>query len=354
MKSTLEVRNLVKTYGAITAVSSFSHVFRAGEITTIVGPSGSGKSTTLWLIAGLIQPGSGQVLIDGVDVTDRLAEQRDVGMVFQSYALFPHLTVQENVEFGLRVRGMAKMERRRRALDILELVHMDGSAHRSVQKLSGGEQQRVALARALAFKPRVLLMDEPLSALDAKLREELRAELFRLLGELRLTTVYVTHDQTEAMGLGSEILVMNRGHVEQAGLPSDVYQKPASLFVADFLGAANIFEAVQSRGTIRLPFASVPASPDLPEGDCFVMIRPEDFEVVHRGDAQFSAQVGSIAFLGSHLRLTAIADGQPLVIDVRNDVVLDHTQPIGLRIRPGKAFSWPRPAAQTHQQREER
>lgn len=346
MKSTLEVRNLVKTYGAITAVTSFSHVFRPGEITTIVGPSGSGKSTTLWLMAGLIQPESGQVLIDGVDVTGRLAERRDVGMVFQSYALFPHLTVQENVEFGLRVRGIPKPERQRRALDILELVHMEGSAQRSVQKLSGGEQQRVALARALAFKPRVLLMDEPLSALDAKLREELRAELFRLLNELGLTTVYVTHDQTEAMALGSEMIVMHRGHIEQAGLPSDLYHRPASLFVADFLGAANIFEGVHSQGAIRLPFVSVPGSPNLPEGDCFVMIRPEDFEIVGPGDAHFSAEVGAIAFLGSHLRLSAVAEGQPLVIDVRNDVVLDPSRPLSLRIRTDKAFSWPRPAAQ--------
>lgn len=197
--STIETRNLDKSYGTFRAVSAFSHSFREGEITTIVGPSGSGKSTTLWLIAGLTRPDGGRILIDGADVTDRAAEHRDVGMVFQSYALFPHLSVRENVEFGLRVRGIAKDERRRRAHEVLELVHMERSAQRRIQKLSGGEQQRVALARALAFRPRILLMDEPLSALDAKLREELRDELLRLLNELKLTTIYVTHDQSEAM-----------------------------------------------------------------------------------------------------------------------------------------------------------
>lgn len=349
MTSTLEVRGLSKSYGAFAAVDSFSHSFRSGEITTIVGPSGSGKSTTLWLIAGLSRPDAGQVLIDGVDVTRDVAERRGVGMVFQSYALFPHLTVQQNVEFGLRVRNAPKSERQARAAEVLRLVKMHTSADRRVQTLSGGEQQRVALARALAFEPRVLLMDEPLSALDAKLREELRDELLRLLGDLRLTTVYVTHDQSEAMGLGSELIVMNRGRIEQAGVPAHVYRAPATLFAAGFLGAANILEGTHAQGSIRLPFVSVPASGPMTDGACSVMIRPEDLELVQHAEAPeearnrgtvFTAQVESIAFLGSHLRVTAVAAGQRLLIDARSDAIIDHHQPLPLRIRPGKVFAW--------------
>lgn len=339
--STIETRNLDKSYGTFRAVSAFSHSFREGEITTIVGPSGSGKSTTLWLIAGLTRPDGGRILIDGADVTDRAAEHRDVGMVFQSYALFPHLSVRENVEFGLRVRGIAKDERRRRAHEVLELVHMERSAQRRIQKLSGGEQQRVALARALAFRPRILLMDEPLSALDAKLREELRDELLRLLNELKLTTIYVTHDQSEAMGLGSELIVMNHGRIEQAGTPTEVYNRPSSLFVAGFLGTANIFSARYDAGVIHLPFASVPSERAHSSGACSIMIRPEDFEVARNGEADFHAQIESVSFLGRHLQVRAKAHGHELLLDLRNDLLIQRDRPLGLRIRREKMFIWP-------------
>ena len=340
MSCTLEVRGLTKSYGAFTAVDAFSHTFRSGEITTIVGPSGSGKSTTLWLIAGLTRPDGGQVLIDGVDVTSDLAERRGVGMVFQSYALFPHLTVQQNVEFGLRVRGVPRTERQQRAVDVLQLVKMDDSVDRRVQTLSGGEQQRVALARALAFKPRVLLMDEPLSALDAKLREELRDELFRLLRDLRLTTVYVTHDQSEAMGLGSELIVMNGGRVEQAGVPADLYRQPATLFAASFLGAANIIEATHAQGSIHLPFVTLDAPRPMSDGACAVMIRPEDLELSDERADSFPADVESVSFLGSRLRITATAAGQRLLIDTHGDTSVDYQQPLRFRVRPGKLFAW--------------
>ena len=201
------------------------------------------------MIAGLADPDAGAVLLDGRDVTNVPAEKRDIGMVFQSYALFPHLNVLENVAFGLRTRGMGKAERRARAREVLETVRMGGFENRPVDGLSGGEQQRVALARALAFKPRILLLDEPLSALDAKLREDLRGELFNLLRALALTTVYVTHDQAEALALGDELVVMREGRIEQSGRPADVYHRPASPFVARFLGAANLVAGdVSARG----------------------------------------------------------------------------------------------------------
>jgi putative spermidine/putrescine transport system ATP-binding protein len=261
----LEARSLTKRYGDTAAVQEFSHAFAEGKITTILGPSGSGKSTVLALIAGLKQPESGAVWLGGRDITAVAPERRDFGIVFQNYALFPHLSVRENVEFGLRVRRLPKAERRARAIETLELTRIAHLAERRITEISGGEQQRVAIARALAIRPSVLLMDEPLSALDAKLREDLRAELSRLLREISLTTIYVTHDQTEAMSLGHEMVILNKGRVEQAGVPADLYLHPANLFVANFLGDSNVLAAERESqsGKIHFSFAdaTVPRQP---------------------------------------------------------------------------------------------
>lgn len=344
MMATLTVKGLNKTYpqAAEAAVSDFTHTFAPGRITALLGPSGSGKSTTLAMIAGLLEPDSGSVTFGDEDLTRVLAERREFGIVFQSYALFPHLSARENVEFGLRVRGIDALERRRRALEMLELVRIPQLAERRPAQLSGGEQQRIALARALAFKPRVLLMDEPLSALDAKLRDELRAELSRLLGELGLTTIYVTHDQGEAMSLGHELVIMHRGRIEQCGAPSDLYRRPSSPFVAGFLGSANVFEgecAQNGKGlVVRLPFGEWRAPTGATLGRCWAMVRPEQIEVAAPADAQFHARVESAFFLGGHTRLHLRVGETTLLADVPSHVPIVSPEALPLRVRDGGLY----------------
>ena len=344
MMATLTVQGLSKTYrqAAEAAVCDFTHSFAPGRITALLGPSGSGKSTTLAMIAGLLEPDAGAVLYGGEDLTGVLAEQREFGIVFQSYALFPHLTARENVEFGLRVRGIGAGERRRRALEMLELVRIPQLAERRPAQLSGGEQQRIALARALAFRPRVLLMDEPLSALDAKLRDELRAELSRLLAELALTTIYVTHDQGEAMSLGHELVIMHRGRIEQCGAPSDLYRRPSSPFVAEFLGSANVFAgecAQNGRGLmVRLPFGELVAPEGTSKGKCWAMVRPEQIEVTTPAEAQFHARVESAFFLGGHTRLHLRVGETALLADVPSHVPIVSPEALPLRVRDGGLY----------------
>ncbi len=357
----LQLRNVRKTYAGQAAVEDFSFDFREGETTAILGPSGSGKSTLLWMIAGLCKPDAGRILLQGRAITALPAEKREMGLVFQSYALFPHLSVRENVEFGLRVRGMARGERRGRADEYLDLVRMSALAERRVGHLSGGEQQRVALARALAFRPRVLLLDEPLAALDASLRDDLRGELFQLLRNLKVTSLYVTHDQIEAMSLGRELLVMEKGRLAQNGPPEEVYRRPANPFVAGFLGSANLFagETHDEGGSrfVHLPFGKIPVS-GAPLGPCWAMFRPEHVELSHNGEAQFSARVDSVFFLGSQLRVNLRANlganlrvdsaanlnqGEThILMDGRPGLSLKAQQEVGLRIPESALHVWAR------------
>jgi iron(III) transport system ATP-binding protein len=239
MGATLQIDQLHKRYGDVVALAGVSLTIQGGEFFTLLGPSGCGKTTLLRSVAGFLRPDGGQILCDG-ERLDRLpAHKRDIGMVFQNYAIFPHLTVFENVAYGLRARRVDPSEIRRRATDTLRLVQMETLADRRPDQLSGGQQQRVALARAMAIRPRLLLMDEPLSNLDAKLRVEMRTEIRRLQRELGITTVYVTHDQEEALAISERLAVMNAGRVEQVGFPWDVYQAPQSAFVAQFIGTSN-------------------------------------------------------------------------------------------------------------------
>lgn len=339
----LEVKDLAKTYvkGGAPALNGVSHVFAPGKVTAILGPSGSGKSTVLGIVSGLVPPDAGSVRLDGRDITGLPTEKRGFGLVFQNYALFPHLTVAENVEFGLRVRGVEKGERRRRALEMLELTRIPQLADRRVHQISGGEQQRVAVARALAVRPAVLLMDEPLSALDAKLRDDLRTELARLLRELALTTVYVTHDQAEAMSLGHELIVMQGGRIEQSGTAAEIYRQPASPFVAGFIGSANVFPKVErlTGGAVRLPFATLAANGDHLAGPCWAMLRPEAFEIAREGEqADFTAVIESACFLGAQTRLLLRVGDQPLTADFPAGLALDSSRPLALRVRPGALF----------------
>ena len=351
MNILIEAHNLRKSYGPVTAVQDFSYRFTPGKITAILGPSGSGKSTTLAMIAGLISPDGGSVLLGGTDITRLPAERREFGLVFQNYCLFPHLSVVENVEFGLRVRGIGRAERRRSAMEALEQVHIPHLADRLILQISGGEQQRVALARALAFFPRVLLLDEPLSALDAKLREELRAELGRLLNKLSLTAIYVTHDQVEAMSLGHELIIMQKGRIEQAGTPLEVYTHPANHFVATFLGSANLLEGeciqIDGQTRLRLPFAELPAPEGATAGPCQVMVRPEDVSIAAERDSQLRGRVISSVFLGNLTRLTVTVGESTLTVDTSNEEIPSPGMMVPLQFRETKLCIMPNESAPT-------
>ena len=272
-----------------------------GETVVLLGPSGCGKTTMLRIIAGLEQPDEGgQVFFGDQDVTSLPIEQRHVGMVFQSYALFPNMSVAENIAYGLKVRGMPALEKSQRVDEMLAMMHLDAFADRRIDQLSGGQRQRVALARALAVRPRVLLLDEPLTALDAKLRESLRAEIDRLLRSLRITAVYVTHDQSEAMALGDRIAVMEKGRIAQIGAPREIYYQPATRFVADFIGSMNRVRGVVDGENLRLPTGILKVGPRIsPE----ILFRPEDVRIVAAGDAELNATIVSAFFLGDHTRL---------------------------------------------------
>jgi putative spermidine/putrescine transport system ATP-binding protein len=279
----------------------------------LLGPSGCGKTTTLRIVAGLETPDpGGQVHFDGVDVTPVPIEKRNVGMVFQSYALFPNMTVEGNVEYGLKVRGMPAAEREARVREMLAMMRIEPLARRRIDQLSGGQRQRVALARAIAPRPRVLLLDEPLTALDAKLREDLRVEIDRLLRSLAITTVYVTHDQAEAMALGDRIAVMAHGRIAQIGTPQDIYFAPVDGFVADFIGTMNRVRGEVSDGKLRFRAGWLPVADG--HGGEDVMFRPEDLRLVDEGDAQFSGRVVSSFFLGDHTRLVIDVGGDSMLI----------------------------------------
>lgn len=232
-----------KRFGAVAAVDKVSFALPPGQFVCFLGPSGCGKTTLLRLIAGLEELNSGRILLDGEDLGSQPAEKRNIGMVFQSLALFPHLTVGENISYGLKIRGRLHSERRRRAEELLELIRLPGVADRSIGQLSGGQRQRVAIARALALDPRLFLLDEPLSALDAKLREAMQFELRSLQQQLRISTIMVTHDQREAMTIADIVVVMKDGQVQQVGAPLEIYRNPANRFVADFIGMTNLLPA---------------------------------------------------------------------------------------------------------------
>ena len=292
MSHALEIVGVTKRFGQVIAVDDVSFVVGSGEFISLLGPSGCGKTTTLRLIAGFERPDTGRVLIAGNDVAGRRPYERNVGLLFQQYALFPHMTVEQNVAFGLRHRGFPKVDIRTRVGEMLELVELSGLAARRPGQLSGGQQQRVALARALAIQPQVVLLDEPLSALDAKLRQELRIELKNILRAVGSTAIIVTHDQEEAMSLAERIIVMHRGRILQEGTPEEIYSRPRSKFVAEFVGRSNWFTG-RARGTGVERLCRVvtdtgltldvprPLSPEWDE--LHVCIRPECIDVVSSG-----------------------------------------------------------------------
>src|SRR5438477_10212460 len=245
----LELNGLHRNFGAVKALDGIEISLGEGEFLSLLGPSGCGKTTALRLVAGFDQPDAGTIVVDGRDITRTTPSKRDMGMVFQAYSLFPNMTAQQNVAFGLRIRGKDRADRRKRVSDLLELVGLGHAGDRYPHQLSGGMQQRVALARALAIEPRVLLLDEPLSALDAKVRVQLREEIRRIQLEVGITTLYVTHDQEEALSVSDHVAVMYRGRIEQMGSPAEMYTAPATPFVAEFIGTMNRLEGTVVDGT---------------------------------------------------------------------------------------------------------
>jgi putative spermidine/putrescine transport system ATP-binding protein len=298
--------------------------FAAGETVVLLGPSGCGKTTTLRIVAGLELPDAGGcVFFDGAEVTAVPIERRNVGMVFQSYALFPNMSVQENVAYGLKVRGMAADERLGRTREMLAMMQIEALSDRSIDQLSGGQRQRVALARALAPRPRVLLLDEPLTALDARLRDTLRVEINRLLRSLGITTVYVTHDQAEAMALGDRIVVMDHGRVAQIGTPRQIYEAPATRFVAEFIGTMNVVHGDIRAGVLHFAGGMLPLQDGAQDGSGEAMFRAEDVRLAANGEAsQFGGQVLASLYQGDHTRLEVdVGSGRPIVarIELRRD-----------------------------------
>jgi putative spermidine/putrescine transport system ATP-binding protein len=306
--------NVRKTYGRVVALTDISLEVAEGEFVTLLGPSGSGKTTTLMLIAGFERPSRGEILIRGASVVARPPEQRDIGMVFQSYALFPHMTVFENVAFPLRTRRLPARDVAARAGEALEAVRLPDLDRRYPRQLSGGQQQRVALARALVYRPSLLLMDEPLGALDRKLREEMQAELKAIQRELGVTTLYVTHDQQEALALSDRIAVMNAGDIVQVGAPLELYERPAADFVASFLGDVNFIEgtavgsvegfaAVEVQGGFTVTVAA--GAPIAPGKRVRLAIRPERLRLEAAANADASTwrvRVASVVFHGEAVR----------------------------------------------------
>ena len=345
----VELRNVSRRFGAQAAVDGISLEVPAGSFVSLLGPSGSGKTTTLNLIAGFLNPGAGDILFDDRSVADVPPHQRDIGMVFQSYALFPHLAVAQNVAFPLKMRTkLSKGEIERRVAETLALVRMEEYGGRYPRQLSGGQQQRVAMARALVSHPRLLLMDEPLGALDKKLRDQMQFEIKRIHRSVGTTFIYVTHDQSEALTMSDLVVLMHQGRIAQTGAPRELYSEPASVFVADFIGDSNLLKGrvtaiANDTVTVALDAGAaigVPRRANLtlaPGQLVAVVLRPEDIAVQPPGagiSAGLSGQVGEIGYQGDSCRLSVVVGGEAIKVKVPAH--------LALALRPGSAvaLSW--------------
>jgi len=335
----LEITGLSKAYDATTVVDSLSLSVGKGEFVCLLGPSGCGKTTTLQMLAGFVAPDRGRIELDGRDITRLRSNQRGLGIVFQSYALFPHMTVAQNVAFGLEMRNVAFGERCTRVADALELVHLGAFAKRYPKELSGGQRQRVAMARALVIQPPVLLLDEPMGALDAKLREDMQFELRALQNRLQITTLMVTHDQAEAMTLADRVVLMNKGRIEQVDQPFDMYSRPNGRFSSTFLGKANVFDGRVGAGGFVVGDTTLPMGPSDVTGDADYIVRPEKVEFCDH-DALVRGHVLARAFQGNHwlfqiktpigtMQITQVNHGLPLA---------NNGDEVGLRWAPASAL----------------
>ena len=344
----LQLNNVSKVFvsrggvGEVIAVDQVDLNIQEGELVTLLGPSGCGKTTTLRMIAGFEFPTSGDILLDGEIINTLPPHKRNMSMVFQSYAIFPHLNVYENIAYGLKVQNRPKAERDERVERVLNLVELEGFGNRAPNQLSGGQQQRVALARALIMEPKVLLMDEPLSNLDAKLREQMRSEIRRIQKYLGITSVYVTHDQAEAMTISDWIVVMNEGRIEQIGTPTEVYRAPTTQFVADFIGRANFIDGIVDSvngDTVAVKIIgqqlNIPtAKRKFQAGQSVVVVARPEMMSIDTGEAHATGIVAQAAYLGNHIEYVVDIQGQKLAImesDPRRMTVHPEGTEVGLR-----------------------
>jgi spermidine/putrescine ABC transporter ATP-binding subunit len=339
-KAVVALEAVAKAYGTARALDGIDLAVYEGELVSLLGPSGCGKTSTLNVVAGFVEPDAGRVLLDGRDVTRQPAWRRGLGVVFQSYALFPHMTVAENIAFGLRERGVPRGEAEARVAEALALVRLPAAGAMRPAQLSGGMQQRVALARALVIQPRVLLLDEPLAALDRKLREEMRAEIREIQRAVGITTVFVTHDQHEALGLSDRIAVMNAGRIEQLGTPREVYERPATAFVADFIGASSALEArAVSDGTVELAGgerieARLGRTLE-PNERVRLLVRPEHVGLGGAGPNALPARVASVMFLGDHSEVRVeLAGGVRVLASVPGSAALAPGDRVSVTLPP--------------------
>ncbi|CAD7039009.1 ABC transporter ATP-binding protein [Pseudorhizobium endolithicum] len=335
--SGLILSNVTKQFGTFTAVNDVSLSVPDGTFVCLLGPSGCGKTTLMRMIAGLDLPTRGSIRLGGEDITQVATHKRNLGMVFQSLALFPHLTVGENIAYALRIRGVPKEEQTKRVDELLAMIHLGGFADRSVTKLSGGQRQRVAIARALAISPKLFLLDEPLSALDAKLREAMQVELRQLQQQLGITTIVVTHDQREAMTMADTVVVMNGGEIRQAAAPVDIYRRPADSFVADFIGSTNLLPYTVD-GSGRATVFGTPVEGLALAGAMAgtISVRPEDVQITAPGNGTIDGSVTFIRDLGGTVETFVEASGQQIVAvsapRTRPEVTVG--QQVGIRLDP--------------------
>jgi putative spermidine/putrescine transport system ATP-binding protein len=334
------MEGLSRHYGSVTALDNLDLTVRPGELVALLGPSGCGKTTTLRLLAGLEDADGGTISVGGRDITRLPANKRDMGMVFQAYSLFPHMTVKQNVAFGLRLRGIAAAPRDKKAMGMLELVELSSQADRYPHQISGGQQQRVALARALAIEPQVLLLDEPLSALDAKVRAQLRDQIRRIQLEVGITTLFVTHDQEEALAIADRVGVMRAGRLEQLAPPTDVYTRPATSFVAEFVGLSNRLAGTVSGTTVTVRGRDLPlVDTATPPGAVIALIRPEAVTLVADSSAESGPLTGTViasTFLGATSRVTVDVGDATIMAQLPTSVAaeLSAGSRVTLTIRP--------------------
>ena len=334
-KKLINLMHIAKSYGDNVILDDLNLYIRENEFITLLGPSGCGKTTTLRIIGGFETPDKGQVLFDGKDITALPPNERDLNTVFQKYALFPHMSIAENIAFGLKIRKKSKAYIDDKIKYALKLVNLDGFEHRSIDSLSGGQQQRIAIARAIVNEPKVLLLDEPLGALDLKLCQEMQYELIRLKNELGITFVFVTHDQEEALTMSDTIVVMNQGYIQQIGTPEMIYNEPVNAFVADFIRDSNIIDGIMMKDRVveilgtRIPCVDEGFGTNTPVD---VVIRPEDVEIVTPGEGFMDGDITSVIFKGVHYEIEIMAGGFEWLVDTTQFYTVGTH--VGIRVIP--------------------
>ena len=332
----IELRHISKVYGdnGFKAVDDFNLEVKRGEFVTFLGPSGCGKTTTLRMIAGFEMPTSGEILLNGEDISQLPANKRPINTVFQRYALFPHMNIYDNIAFGLKLKKLPKEEIRKKVKRVLDIVDLEGFENRKISTLSGGQQQRIAIARALVNEPEILMLDEPLGALDLKMRQEMQIELKHMHDELGITFIYVTHDQEEALTMSDKIVVLSEGRIQQIGTPEDIYNEPQNAFVADFIGESNIFKGIMT-GHMKVRFCGGEfiGMDDVPEGTLVdVVVRPEDVIITKPEDGIIEGEVVSVIFKGMHYEVTVESGKYEMVI--RTTKCYSVGERIGMKLEP--------------------